>query len=437
MVNEPVGPGRRSPVSAAIQLAVGLVLAAFAAAWCRLERAGDPASPLQPRRLLVFNHKRDLDIPLLARALLGPRTWATWPGRLVFVGSSELYLPGFLALYFPQLGPLRWTLMGLDLGPVLRTLRVLPVSTPGPRLLAVWLREAVDRFGADRPLHTLLTPEWAARLAGTGLPPGITLAGALHPRYRTALARDVPPEAFQPHLRQRLALAAARRAQGHLRALVEELEVGNVVVLAPEGNLSPDGRLQRFRSGLVRLLKAAPGTEVVPVGITYDVLAPGRPRAFLRIGAPLSGLSERPRRDIVHTVRRHLAGLNTVTLAQLLGWVLLEELDPRVAALDRAELARRVGRRAAALAAEGYALDRQLLEPSAFERAFAALLRAARGRGLVMNGSAVRLDWRVLHSPVMSWRHNPLGYARNELASMLHETGGLPERTPGGPPVCV
>jgi len=434
-VNEPRVPGRRRPVSAAAQLAVGVVLAAFAAAWCRLERAGEPASALQPQRLLVFNHKRDLDIPLLARALLGPRTWATWPGRLVFVGSSELYLPGFLALYFPQLGPLRWALMGLNIGPVLRTLRVLPVSTPGPRLLAVWLREAADSFGADRPLYALLTPEWAARLAGAGLPPGTTLARALHPRYRTALAHDVPPEAFQPHLRQRLALAAARRAQAHLGALAAELAAGNMVVLAPEGNVSPDGWLQRFRSGLVRLLKAVPGAEVVPVGITYDVLVPGRPRAFLRVGAPLSGLSERPRREIVQTVRRHLAGLNTVTLAQLLGWVLLDELDSQVAALDRAELARRVWRYAAALAAEGYALDRQLLEPSQFERALASRLRGARGWGLAMSGSAVWVDWRLLRGPVISWRHNPLAYARNELASMLHETGGLPERAPGGPPV--
>jgi hypothetical protein len=115
--------------------------------------------------------------------------------------------------------------------------------------------------------------------------------------------------------------------------------------------------------------------------------------------------------------------------------VLLDELDSQVAALDRAELARRVWRYAAALAAEGYALDRQLLEPSQFERALVSRLRAARGRGLAMSGSAVWVDWRLLRGPVISWRHNPLAYARNELASMLHETGGLPERAPGGPPV--
>jgi 1-acyl-sn-glycerol-3-phosphate acyltransferase len=436
-VNEPVVSGRRSPASAGAQLAVGVALSAFAAAWCRLERTGDPASALQPRRLLVFNHKRDLDIPLLVRALLGPRTWAAWPGRLVFVGSSELYLPGFLALYFPQLGPLRWALMGLNLGPVLRMLRVLPVSTPGPRLLAVWLREAADIFGADCPLTMVLTAEWAARLAGRGLSARVTLAQALTPRYRAALALDVPPEAFQPHVRQRLALAAARRAQAHLRALATELEVGNVVIMAPEGNLSPDGRLQRFRSGLVRLLKAAPDTTVVPVGITYDVLAPGRPRAFLRVGAPLIDLGEQPRRDIEHAVRRRLAGLNTVTLAQLLGWVLLEELAPGMATIDRRVLAERVRRRAVELAGAGYAVDHRVLHPSTFEPAWTGLLAAARGGGLHVTGTTIGIDWRLLRGPAADWRHNPLAYARNELASMLHETGGLPERAPGGPPVCV
>jgi 1-acyl-sn-glycerol-3-phosphate acyltransferase len=431
-------PGRRTLVSTATQLAVGVVLSAFAAAWCQVEQAGEATDALQPRRLLVFNHKRDLDIPVLVRALLGPHTLTTWPGRLVFVGSSELYLPGFLALHFPQLGPLRWTLLGLNLGPVLRTLRVLPVSTPGqPRLVAIWLREAADVFGGERPLATFLTAEWAARLAGAGLPPQVTLARALTPRHRAALALDVPPEAFQPPVRLRLALAGARRAQAHLRALAAELAVGNVVVMSPEGDLSPDGHLQRFRSGLVRLLKAAPGTAVVPVGITYDVLARRRPRAFVRIGTPLGGLSERPRREVERAVRRHLAALNTVTPAQLLGWVLLDELGPGTEAIARHVLAERVRRRAVELADAGYALDRRLLRPSSFERAFADLLTAARGRGLQPMGSAVRVDWAWLRGPVLSWRHNPLAYARNELASMLYETGGLPERAPGGPPVCV
>ncbi len=55
--------------------------------------------------------------------------------------------------------------------------------------------------------------------------------------------------------------------------------------------------------------------------------------------------------------------------------------------------------------------------------------------GLALSGNAVWVDWQLLRGPVISWRHNPLAYARNELASMLHETGGLPERAPGGPPV--
>ncbi|MER3419750.1 MAG: hypothetical protein C4290_04120 [Chloroflexota bacterium] len=320
---------------------------------------------------------------------------------------------------------------------MLRTLRVLSVSAPGPRLLAVWLREAADIFGPECLLATLLTAEGQARLAQAGLPARVSLVQALTPRHRAALALDVPPEAFQPQVCRRLALAGARRAQAHLRALVAELTAGNVVVMAPEGNLSPDGRLQRFRSGLVRLLKAAPGTTVVPVGITYDVLVPGRPRAFLRVGTPLTGLSERPRRDIERAVRHDLAALNTITLAQLLGWVLLDELDRDTETIERCVLAERVRRRAAELADAGYPLDRHLLRPAAFERLFTALLAAARGRGLQAVGSTVRVDWALLRGPVVSWRHNPLAYARNELVSTLHETGGLPDRAPGRPPVRV
>lgn len=88
--------------------------------------------------------------------------------------------------------------------------------------------------------------------------------------------------------------SAAEPALVTARAL---LEAGGVWAIFPEGTRSPDGRLYRGRTGIMRV--ALPmGVPVVPVGVrgTREVVLPGRPgwrrlrgraRVTITYGAPL------------------------------------------------------------------------------------------------------------------------------------------------------
>jgi len=72
------------------------------------------------------------------------------------------------------------------------------------------------------------------------------------------------------------------------------LDAGDVVGIFPEGRISHDGRIQRFRSG-VCYLAARTGAPVIPIGIrgAYESLPrdrklPKRGKVTVRVGSPLS-----------------------------------------------------------------------------------------------------------------------------------------------------
>jgi len=77
-----------------------------------------------------------------------------------------------------------------------------------------------------------------------------------------------------------------------IAAVCRALEAGQAVAVFPEGGISPDGRLRKFRSGIARMA-AQSGAPVVPLALVgaYDSLPrtrrvprPGRIR--IRIGEP-------------------------------------------------------------------------------------------------------------------------------------------------------
>ncbi len=109
--------------------------------------------------------------------------------------------------------------------------------------------------------------------------------------------------------------AALERA---LEAIDRALADGELVVIFPEGTMSPDGALSPFRPGLERIVARRP-VPVVPLGITglfgsffsraHGAPMSGRPRRFrapvtVRVGQPIT-----PARADVATVRASIERL--------------------------------------------------------------------------------------------------------------------------------
>lgn len=91
------------------------------------------------------------------------------------------------------------------------------------------------------------------------------------------------------------------RLEAALEAIDQALAAGEVVVIFPEGNMTPDGHLQAFRPGLERIVERRP-VPVIPIGITglfgsffskaHGEPMSGTPKRFrahvkVEIGAPI------------------------------------------------------------------------------------------------------------------------------------------------------
>ncbi len=406
---------QRAPIDIAAQAAVAALFQLAAPLLARTSVRREPRARLAPATVVAFAHKRDLDVPALIAHLLGPQVWPRWLGRVTFAGSAHLFLDGFLALYFPQLGrPLRRLLYPISLGPVLRALRIVPLGSTGAQMVAEWIDGLRTVYPDGTPLSAVLSAHGLALARAADVAPTVTLAEVRRWRYERLLTVQTGHELLNAAALGRLQYAQARAAPALLQVAIAALQAGGTLVIAPEGQLSPDGAVQPLRSGLHRLLRAAPDARVLPVVTTYDLLTDGwRPRLFLSIGPPLTGLAALPRRELEAALYREFGRLGTVTLAQLVARVVFDDRERRTA-IPTAELAARVAAEARRIAGSGQRVDPALLDRAALARRLRVLLREAQGRGLDVRDGEVRIDRALLARPVSGWRENPLGYAYNE-----------------------
>jgi 1-acyl-sn-glycerol-3-phosphate acyltransferase len=90
-------------------------------------------------------------------------------------------------------------------------------------------------------------------------------------------------------------VADARRDLDRVIALLRE---GRSVLLWPEGTPSPDGSVGPIMRGVGLLVRRGRPRRIVPIGLAYDPLPPGRTRATVRIGDPVTP----PRHDVEEAI---------------------------------------------------------------------------------------------------------------------------------------
>jgi 1-acyl-sn-glycerol-3-phosphate acyltransferase len=272
---------------------------------------------IEPGTIVAPNHRSDNDVPVLVAALY-PR-WARavarglpWP---TFATDDHALQRGFLAGY-PEHIPvwLRQLLWPINVGPVLeRSLQCVAVREPTRMRLAEVLR-ADPRMALDGQLPTELRAALARRAAERRRPPpeqaGDVLGGEYADLLWTPIERDdvaCHGEVWRDHLR------AAVRDFGRL---VQALKSGGLVVIYPEGELSPDGRIGPLKPGLASLARRGKARWVQPVATCYDPLAGGRPRVYLSVAPPIVPEAGRLLRDVSRALRR----ATPLTTGQIVAW---------------------------------------------------------------------------------------------------------------------
>jgi 1-acyl-sn-glycerol-3-phosphate acyltransferase len=365
--------------------------------------------------LIVANHRRDADIPILG-VFLGRRRGARITGVLPhFVAREDLFEPGFLWHYWrsPWLVLARLISPAIPLARILQVFKAHPIHRIPEQSLAIVLGD-FRRYLGDRGLDAVLHPRWTARLAAAGAAPEQTLSWLL----RRARRFDSLVGGGWGHRRLNRAAfhvfkpVERARISAHLAVFARALAGAEAVMLAPEGSNSPDGHFQRPRAGAWRIAREAGGNlPVLPVGLAYDPSASGRRmRVFVHAGPNFAAGEHPNRRAFDAAVAGAILRATTLTGSHFAAHLVLSaEPGERVTAPALEAL---IGSLGAPLASAGQRIAQDA--GAAAERRFAWFARA----GLLQRKAG---QWRrtAKPEPVPGWasRAALAAYLRNELAS--------------------
>ncbi|MGH8274384.1 MAG: hypothetical protein ACRES9_09075 [Gammaproteobacteria bacterium] len=380
-----------------------------------IEESGLPARVPAPC-LIVANHRRDADIPILG-VFLGRARGARITGVLPhFVAREDLFEPGFLWHYWrsPWLALPRLVSPAIPLARILRVFKAHPIHRIPEQSLAIVLRD-FRRYLGERRLREVLHPRWTRRLAAAGAPPEQTISWLLrrerafahlvgggwgHRRFNLGAFR-----AFKPIERERI--------KTHLAVFTRALASGEAVMLAPEGANSPDGHFQRPRAGAWLIARTAePDLPVLPVGLAYDPSVGRRMRVFVHAGSPFTAGDYPDRRVFDAAVVEGILRATTITGSHLAAHrVLSMTPDETVTPAALADFARRLG---GALVEAGLRIA-----PDAAARAGDRLAWFAHAGLLVKRAEAWHRSDRRESVPGWGSRTALASYLRNELASVV------------------
>lgn len=392
----------------------------------RLDAAGLEHARNAPGLVVVFNHKSDLDGPIIVPALYWHFRGRGPIGRTAFVGGEHIFQPGFLAGYvMPRPAWLRPLLFHVSPAAVMRAIRCYPVPMAKRRFLAAHLTDLLKAAG-DLPLGDVLSR--SPDTVFPGVAAGATVRYVLRGAYAIELFTLHDLNLFRPEIAEALIEYQRTTIRDAIDGFAAVLDEGDALTVAPEGALTPDGRIGRIKSGLQQIVqRTTRDLALLPMGVTYDFMSTGRPAAYLRIGSPVTGAKEWPAQEWPARVRRMLAQQTTVTLSQLAAQYVLEQARENVFSLGAASMKAELARRASAFAAEGLHVASSLLQPAEFDQCWTRFLAYCHRHALATESNGTLTVYapessRVRHAPHV--RVSPWVYAANELTELLEARNG-------------
>ncbi|HET8700680.1 MAG TPA: hypothetical protein VFL97_03325 [Nitrococcus sp.] len=390
----------------------------------RIEVRGHENYTHLPHTLVVANHCRDTDGPIVASLLMQRRGLRFHGAIASFVAREDLFTPGFLERYLTHYPTAIRRLAGrINIRPLIEGAGAYPIRRIQERTLGEVLTDVLRVFG-NLPLEEVLRPSWAERFgAALGCAPAaLTTCDALDQRCHqlTAMRGGY----------RRLRTACFRRLKPFERAVIEAqlarfialLEAGEPVILKPEGVVSPDGSLSRPRAALYMLInRVAAPLCVLPVSITYDCMD-SEARVFLCVGRQISRLRGLPKTEIETRIMEDVRSGRTVTCSQLAAHRLLCLARAGRHRLCESELREFVTAAAHACNAAGLYVDPRLHEHTQCSRRVSGWLQYCLRRGLLYTEGSDGYRTGQLDLPP-SWLINPkvslLRYLDNELQTIL------------------
>jgi hypothetical protein len=193
--------------------------------------------------------------------------------------------------------------------------------------------------------------------------------------------------------------------------------------LAPEGDLSPDGRLCPIRGSLYRLVNMSRRTvKILPMNITYDFMTTGRMKAFLNIGREIPKTKGLSKAELEHLVKDSLLRLGVVTMSQIGSHSLYQEATQGNDTLIEESWQRHLATLLQEAEKAGLRVDRALLKERSFYQSFKDFLSYCLRKGQLDTVSSGRLHinrGRILDTSSPGYSQNPVSYCHNEFVTLL------------------
>lgn len=391
-----------------------------------------------PSTYFALAHKRDQDPFIVLPPLLAHRGWRALTGDVRFALRGDAFAAGFLARIAPHPRWLARLTRPLNLSGILKGLGIYPLQglqQPAEAWIRAYLHDAPDAPAGDVLAFWFLADVAAQAGQRTRDVAEQPLSRLLAWRYQPYLQHYRGLDIFLPQPRRIAKQLVVVSAKGHLSRLAGWLSRGGSLVGAPEGELSPDGKLGTHYSTLHRLLRTAPtDTRIVPVCITYDFMSTGRPRVFIDVAPSIPSfvsLTLAQRDAVLLDAWRRCARF---TCTQFCAGFLVQAAQNGSATFTLDQILTSVRTQAVTLAAAGRHVDPALLNSRSCHRLVARCLAFCERRHLIERKGRDIWTYTIGDMVItvglgeVGYDQLPIAYAWNELRDLL-ATAPIPSAT--------
>jgi 1-acyl-sn-glycerol-3-phosphate acyltransferase len=378
--------------------------------------------------LITINHKRDLDVPIMSSTLHVRKTLFSNKRRMHFIAREDILQSGFLTAHFPIFGFAGPVIHRINLKPIMIILQAHPIShlirqRIGPlirelqlRSPTVFIEEVFTRKGLST-IKTLLDDQHTDNIEHT------TVNDFLGYKFRRLHQQTIDIKSFKTEYARSLRERTLKKVREQIHEIVRILDDGNICMLAPEGQISTDGRFWPVKSGLFRLVSMTTGNvKILPVNTTYDFMTDGRRSIYVSIGNELADIKALKKIELEELVQERIVTLGIVTISQLGSEFLLNMLDNNDASFDEQECVETISRRVEEIKLLNVNLDKRLHSLDTMKKRIRGFLRYCVNKGILEKESDGRFVINIRQTNSLTsgnFNEYPVQHSDNELKSLL------------------
>lgn len=378
----------------------------------------------RPSTLIVTSHKRDLDVVVIGPSLyFSGKGFSRFP--IHFVAAEDIFEQGFLAKIAPFPQWVRRRLNSFNIGFLMKSLHAYPLRGIPERTVKEILFEVREIFGnceIGRILKSKGREKFQIHARTVGEKEKLLcLNDILHWDFREIWCQSGRINMLQGKEIQEVMQKRWREViDKQLSWFVKILDRGGILFLAPEGTLSPDGKLCRVRDALYRLVwETKTPLHILPVNITYDFMTPKKMPIFLNVGPEIDGLENLSRADLDALVRSRILSLSIITFSQLASFYLWQKAKESILLLKEKDFIHDLWKMVVESKKYRLPLDDRLMDSRYFNHRLRSLMEFCYRHVpplIYQSDMQIKLNsYAILDETRKTWEENPVGYEINEL----------------------